>query len=419
MSRRIASIALVALLAIVLSAGSVALAQPHDLGSPDLATSSTDATNLLTNGDMDDGIFYWRPTNHYVAFPWFEWWANHLTIPEYIDGSKVNHNQCYPEPPPGMLCQQLPTGANHSQGYIRWGLAFDAGIYQPVTSGIEQCTLYTFTAWNRNDGDTYRAQVGIDVSGWIIPLGGGSGEWNCPPDLGDGDVIGDSECPNPHIASFPGTTKWSAPSNHPAFTWKDISITAEAVGPKLSVWTRSAPVLAQPGPQTTYWDYASLVRVPFPEDRLPTPLSWAPSDFISVTSVTADLDAGTASITWTTSAPASTQVWYAIHPPNSPITPTSGLTHTVYFPVIASFRPPSTYMTPLDTTPLLTHQATISGVPAGQTLVFVALSRRPDGMACRTESSALYEFTMASGLLATLDSAHIPILLPEPVTLQP
>jgi hypothetical protein len=139
---------------------------------------------------------------------------------------------------------------------------------------------------------------------------------------------------------------------------------------------------------------------------------------VNVTNVTADLGAGTATIDWTTSAPASTQVWYAFWPPSSPTPPDPTMTHTVYFPVIAAFRPPSTYMTALDTTPSTTHHADISGVPDGYTLVFVALSRRPDGSVCRTEPSALYQYTMNTGQLVALDSADVGTLLPEPIISQ-
>lgn len=402
--RSLTSIGLVILLVGVLLATGFVLAQQREI-SVGAAPASTEGVDPLTNGDFDDAIFYWRPTNHFVAWPWFEWWGNYMTIPEFIDGSHPHHNSCYPEPAPGVLCQD-PAVANHSQGYIRYGATYVAGIYQPVTSDIEQCALYTFEMYNRNDAASYHARVGIDTSGWIITKLGNSPPANCPPD-------GTSVCPDPYIAAFPSTTVWSAESNHPAFTWAPISVTAEAITNKVSVWTYAAPDTA--GSLSTYWDYGSLVRVPFPDGKLPSPTSWAPSSFINVTSVTADLDAGTVSIDWTTAAPASTQVWYSFYPPAMPVTPTALMSNTIYFPLIAAFRPPSTYMTTLDTTPTTTHHAGISGVPAGQTVIFVALSRRPDGTVCRTEPSGLFQFTMNSGTLVALDSSRVQELLPEPI----
>ena len=342
--------------------------------------------NLLTNGYMDIG-FYPRPPNHYVAFPWFEWWGDYTTIPEYIDGGHPYHNECYPIPVDDK-CHGGVAGNNSSQGYILWNKRpFIAGIYQPV-SGVTPCTLYNFSVYNRNDAANYVPQIAIDVSGWIITRMGNSDPENCPPD-------GASRCPDPYIAAFPATTHWSAPANIPAYQWGQHSLTAEAIHTTISVWTRAAPGVGNIS-QSTYWDAAELTQVDFPNGRLPTPALWEPTGLIN--NVTTVRNHQTFTITWETLVPASTQVWYQIENPAPPITPTPPVTHTnyppqlnAYLPLVARSRPipsPTTYTqhTPLDATPTTHHQVVISNITENAYLYFVPLSRRVVGTQCVTEA---------------------------------
>lgn len=305
--------------------------------------------NLLANGDMNLG-FYFRPTNHFVAWPWFEWWGNYTTIPEFIDGGHPHHNECYPIPAVGKTCSDYE---NHSQGYIRYGTPYIAGIYQAVNN-VTPCTLYTFEVYNRNDPGNYHPKIGMDVSGWILTRLGSSKPHNCPPD-------GASICPDPYIAQFPATMIWSPESTHPGYTWASLSLTAEAINTSVSVWTSAAPDYT--GSLSTYWDYASLVQTPFPEGKLPAPASWTPSGFIQNLTTQWLLDK--VLITWTTPEPASTQVWYTFTPGDEPVYELA---------------------TPLDTTPTTWHQVIIEGLQhGGDTLRFAALSRRPQGISCTTE----------------------------------
>ena len=421
MHRSVVSAILIALLTIVaLSAGGTTLAQPVDgpatMIDPDpgtnggVATPSTGAVNLLINGDMDQLGFYFRPKNHYVAGMWFEWWADYTAIPEYIDGGISYHNQCYPVPVDGH-CHNSTVGApnNSSQGYIRWGGLFAAGIYQPVHNVIP-CTLYTFEIYNRNDTANYHAKVAIDRAGWIITQPSGNPLENCPPD-------GASPCPDPYVASFPSTTVWSAESHQPALTWAPISVTAEAAATTISVWTYAHP---DSGPsQSAYWDYGSLVQTPFPDATLPAPASWYPSDFIS--NVTTQVNGNSVTINWETGAAAPTQVWYAIYEPAAVVTPTESMTYTTYLPIVAAFRPPTpTYMTPIDITSTSTqHQVVISGLPTDKAIVFAILSRRPDGTTCDTVAGDLIQLTLSTNEMMTLQSSKAATLLPGPVVPEP
>ncbi len=320
--------------------------------------------NLLVNGDMDQLAFYWRPTNHYVAGQWFEWWADRFHIPEYIDGGIPFHDVCYPPPPEGKSCADVN---NHSQGYIRWGDPFAAGIYQPV-HGTIPCVLYKFEIYNRNDSDNYHPRVGIDPTGWVITRLGNSPPDNCPPD-------GRSRCPDPYVGDdhgFPPTIIWSEERDHAPFTWAPISLTVEALATTISVWTHAGPDSGVS--HSAYWDNGSVVQVPFPDGRLPAPESWTPSGFIQDVRVAA---LGDAIVTWKTGGPASTQVWYEITPagatPGAPTYPRA---------------------TSLDVTPATTHRAVINDLRAGETLSLVALSRRLDGGRCVTEVSEPVRITL-------------------------
>lgn len=351
--------------------------------------NAVQGSNLLVNGNMDQLGFYWRPTNHYVAGQWFEWWGDYTAIPEFIDGGHPHHNQCYPVPADGV-CHNAGTGVyNNSQGYIRWGAPFDAGIYQPV-HGTTPCLLYTFEIYNRNDTANYHPQIAIDPTGWIITKLGNSLPENCPPD-------GKSRCPDPYVEAFPSTTIWSPEVSYPALVWGPISLTAEALSTTISVWTRTAPDVQSPS-LSSYWDYGSVTYTPFPDNLLPEPSSPWPSEYIE--NVTTAFAGDTLTITWTTATPASTQVLYTVT--RTPTTPTIPLSNTTYLPVITN---EGGFAARLDPMPLQSHVVTIQRLRVGDIVDFEALSRRVDGNACVTETSGPLQVTVGTGQIVALDSA--------------
>ncbi|HNT78585.1 MAG TPA: hypothetical protein PKH77_26545 [Anaerolineae bacterium] len=322
---------------------------------PNIASAPGD---LLANGDMDDPNhrFYWRPTNHYVAGMWYEWWIGDV-IPEFLDGGVPYHNICYPVPPDGK-CYNKPY-YNLSQGYILYNMnRYTAGVYQ-IVNDLTPCTLYSLTAYNSNEGAGYTSKVGLEPTGWSLPIP----SWANPPD--NCPPTGSSKCPDPRIdseASFPTTMVWSDVSY--LKEWHALNVTAEAVNPTMTAWLYAAVPAGQIS-QSSYWDYASLVKTPFPDNRLPAPNSWEPSGFIQNLTTQWLLDK--VKITWTTPEPASTQVWYTINPEANATTYAA--------------------MTPADTTPTTYHEVIIEGLTAsGDVLSFAALSRRPQSTACTTEA---------------------------------
>jgi len=167
-------------------------------------------------------------------------------------------------------------------------------------------TFYRFEAYNRNDADNYHPKVGIDPTGWSLPVLPGSDPlMNCPPD-------GVSKCPKPTLNSpsdFPSTMVWSPEFDHPGMTWASQSVAAEAVSTTISVWTYVAPDEAGIPSRSTYWDYASLVQVPAPSGRI---ISYGtfPAPDGAIQNVVSTTTAMRANLTWQTTLPAVTQVLY-------------------------------------------------------------------------------------------------------------
>jgi len=335
--------------------------------------------NMNTDADTPQERFYWRPTNHFVAGSWYEWWMGD-NLPEFIDGGHPHHNACYPPPAPGGLCHDSNNG---SQGYIRWGGIYMAGVYQPVKN-VTPCVLYQFSAWNRNDAVDYYTKVGISPTGWVQPAEvSDNPPYNCPPD-------GVSKCPDPKLeaeSDFPTTMVWSPKIMPPALTWQQFSVTAEALANTISVWTYAAPQTS--GSMSSYWDETSLVAVPFPNGRLPNPSSWVPSGFIyNVQPIT--MTPGTLTINWTTISAGSTQVWYEVRHSSPSITSTAVYSYYTYFPIIMNSNRYDRH-TLLNAAPVTEHQASITGLVSGDQVRFVVASRRVYGGACQTEVSLPWE----------------------------
>ncbi len=353
-------------------------AQQELLSAPQPSVTAADDSgdNLLSNGGLN-GDYYWKYPNHYTAPDWNRWWTDGSLLPEY---DRTRGDRPYIE-------------GDRAQRY-HWRTAYEAGIYQVVD--VTPCVRYELTAWARNHIIPTllpHARVGLDPTGTQLTSGPGSG----------GVKNG-----------LPPLTAWSVEQTK-LWEWEALSTTAEAANDQVTAILYAAPEAVQDGTvpsYDTYWDDVSLIAVPFDDDRLPTPTNWSPSGFI--TQPTATYANGNLTIEWETLSAASTQVWYAMQPKSSPITSTTSYSYTTYFPIIASFSPPTAYMSELDTTPVMQHQVIITGLGDTGTVVFVALSRHADGSSCTTETSELIKVSLESGQLTTLDIATIDQLIPEP-----
>jgi hypothetical protein len=312
-------------------------------------------TNLLLNGSMEDG-FYWKYPNHFVANGWLRWWKGD-GIPEYDDA---------------RAWRPWTYDGKHVQVHFRWGVPYTAGIYQQVS--VQPCTFYEFNIYGRNhsgSGANHYARVGLDPHGRAYNTMG-----------------------NPRVDDLPADIVWS-PYQTFVDTWGQHSTTAESQGDIITAITYASP---EPGFgfYDTFWDAGWLGLTSPPTGRIPYPESSGPDGFI--TSVVSDSLPGAIAVGWETSAPSSTQVWYRILSQTSPVTPTSTLSNTEFLPVVmANYRFPNLdSFTALDQTPVTSHLAIIGGLDLGQTVEFVALSRRLDEGSCLTSSSEFFQATMTT-----------------------
>ena len=362
---------------------------------PPLGPSSTNTigSNLLPNPNFDEAGFYFRFPNSLVAPQWFRWYVSNAThpIPEHIDGGTPHHNACYPEPLPGGLCVDM-TPKNRSQGYIKYGGPYIAGVLQPLQ--VTPCLDYQFAGYVRTDAPGYRPKVGIEPTGWWLPPKSNPNpnwDYDCPPD-------GQTLCPKESFANesdMPASIVWSPPYAYdpptPPIYWRGpISVTTEALSTTITVWTYSAP--SEEGSQSTYWDVMSLYQVPRQTPLAPNGLVLVPDMSLNPTVITG----ATTQIQWTTDQPAFSQVYYRLHT-SSPISPTALLPNVMYFPVTVNGGYVNvndfTYIT--NPTPEMTtnHSATLSALQSGATYDYMVAVRSFNGSTCATTGSLIGTFT--------------------------
>lgn len=241
-----------------------------------------------------------------------------------------------------------------------------AGLYQ-IIYNTTPCLTYQFQiyAQSRPEGsDDYLTalQAGINPGGW----------YPVSPDF-------------PAVKNF-GNTVWG-PSRTYIWSYGLLTVTAEVTNTRATVWTygdakggRSHRIL---------WDTGSFQEVtpgliPDP-DNPPTPSGISYLAVItSTTSVT---------ITWNTSL-ALGQVYYRqVSCPSTPVSPTTGLTYTVYLPLVSRYVGWSS--TALNKNLLTAHSEVISGLQPGCTYEYIVASRGISGGQCVTWVSDKRTFTTA------------------------
>jgi hypothetical protein len=330
-----------------------------------LAQSKTVAGDLLTNGNMDQMGFYWRPPNHWIAGAWFEWFSPQpFNFPEFGDGHERGFYHTFPS----------------SERLQLWANDYAGGLMQ--SASVTPCVYYQFEAYgqSRPGSDNpppvavaSHMRVGIEPFGWK-----------------SGRTITHYD-PRLEPDQFPSTVIWSPEATH-NFEFAPYRVTAEALSDTLTVILYSYPEVNVEGGviwNDTIWDTASLVQVPRPAGTL---LDGAdipePDRFIGT--VTATVVPGQAVVAWETAGEAYTQLLYRVGNKTRPISATTLLVHSRYLPVIGyDLIPESMRATPPDYTPVRQHTVVLSGLPQDYSLTFVALSRRLGEGACITSASPL------------------------------
>jgi hypothetical protein len=137
-------------------------------------------------------------------------------------------------------------------------------------------------------------------------------------------------------------------------------------------------------PYTTIWDTGSLIPVTYDNGLLPAPTSV--SGFINNISVITGTEQVT--ITWqTTEVASASQVWYNVITPSSPLTPTTTMTHTTYFPIISKNSKPYPFATDINFVPATEHHVLIDNLNPGEQVEFIILTRRLNEGNCETIQS--------------------------------
>ncbi len=311
--------------------------------------NKTSSTNLLLNSGFEDGAFQWFYPNHYVAANWNRWWIHGTPAPEFTD---VGDNR-------------FPYEGYHAQIYHSWS-AYTAGIFQQI-GGLTPCRSYELTMYaktNSPGNTTPHTRIGLDPNGTMLTY--------------DGAVKN----------GLPAETIWSAEQTT-LYAWEELAVQAEPVGESLTAILYSAPRSSdQYITYDTFWDAGSLVPLAYAGGRLPEP-SAEGTGFITTTQIITGSN-NSITITWQTNAVASTQVWYTVIPPTIPVSPTTPLTHTIYFPLIATGEEDYNLNSGIDHTQTTTHQVIIDALQPGDEVRFIILARHFAG-ACFTERSE--EFT--------------------------
>jgi hypothetical protein len=240
------------------------------------------------------------------------------------------------------------------KGRTYWNGKHQAGIYQQIYNATP-CLTYEFQMYGKaklgEAGDRLlQFRVGIDQRGYR-------------PDTWA-------------VHAFPSTTVWGV--SHPEYIdrYGLLTVTAEALDAKISVFTYAE---ADGGVSfETLWDTGSfreatpaMVHDP---DNLPAPNG--------ILNLNQNVSSTSATITWQTSNPALSQVYYRL-------VPQSGGTaepypNNVYAPSIRGASLRTWSATALDKTLGTVHSATLTNLVSGRTYKFIAVSRGLSNSQCVT-----------------------------------
>lgn len=239
------------------------------------------------------------------------------------------------------------------------------GIYQ-VVHNTTPCLHYEFTMMGQarydpphdkkldTPPDVSTLRVGIDRSGWYL----------------------DPDDPAVH-GGFPTSTQWGESQIHYE-TYGELSVTAEAWGDKITVFTYAD---AEGGRATrVLWDTGSFSEVT--PAYIFDPDTYTGSSGIFGLGASTD-GSGNVLITWSTSQPAISQVYYSFVG-DSPGTPSDPLPNVVYLPLVYQPHEQVWHATALDKSAKTSHAVTLSGLASGDYEYIVVSKGYAGGEACET-----------------------------------
>ena len=300
--------------------------------------------NLLRNGNMEEG-FYWKYPNHFVANDWQRWWLGEI-IPEYDDVRPW---------------RPWHYDGAHAQVYFKWGVPYTAGIFQQVT--VTPCAQYQFNMYGRNHSNVYvnhHTRIGIDPWGREYGL---------------------------YMTELPDDVAWSEEQTY-YYEWGLHTVITESQAETITVLTYVSP---DPYYTTfdTLWDAGSLFELPPSPARFSGP--FIPDSNGIITAITTTTQSGSVLVTWKTSQPASSQLWYQVIDLSPLPTPNPSLTQRRYLPMVARAMSPQpvsiakyTLYTQADAYDTTFHQTVINSLWPRQLVEFIVMVRAPGEDRCYT-----------------------------------
>lgn len=246
-----------------------------------------------------------------------------------------------------------------------------AGLYQEI-SNTTPCFTYQFQmyGWSRQKetSDWLAAlRVGIEPNGWH-------------PDSASDPAV--------HV-DWPDVTAWG--DSH-AYTsgFGPLVVTAEALNTKITVFSYADAYGGNS--HKIQWDTGSLVEVA-PTDLVSDPNNPTVNTSGISSGPTVAVGSTSATVNWTTSVDALSQVYYRlISSPSNPISPTTPLSYTIYLPYVGR-APNQWFSTDLVTSPKTSHSIAVSGLQPESTYEYFVASRGVSGAECVTWVSVKDEFT--------------------------
>ena len=257
-------------------------------------------SNLLANGDFENGIWYgrfrgWSPTG------WCQWYTP-------------------PHAPEHVAEKTHPHSGTRFVRLHMWAYPWQAGILQTVRN-VEPCHWYRLTGYgNAQPPDTLpsRTRIGIDAAG-VLAEQFSADVSRHPADKYKESIGGDPRYDGWTAGTgMPEGIVWS-PCQHP-HDWSEFSIEAEALSDVVTIILSSSwQIRPEFGPiYETNWDTFAFREISWPTARLvPYGAAYQPHDLVGKATLRLhpDLDAG--QVSWATEVPAgASQVVYRFLAPD-------------------------------------------------------------------------------------------------------
>jgi hypothetical protein len=241
----------------------------------------------------------------------------------------------------------------------------EGGLYQ-VIYNVTPCLQYQFQMYGLSRPDdglpnpAAELRVGLDPTGWHT------------------EPATDPAMPG----YYPESIIWSAPQDFKYPNFGLLQVTAEARSDKVTAYTRALAYGG--GKHAIVWDSGAFQEV--------TPAMLHDPTALPTPSLSASATPGqtSAQIVWTTPINAVSQVYYRVLPIAS--TPPD-YPYKVYLPFVTGGTPVVWTASAINKTPATTHYVTLTGLQAGHTYEYIAVSRGLSGDACTTWVSAPQQFT--------------------------